>query len=350
MDPTQARLRSLVDTLCSDRCAGRAPGSRGGRAAREAVLSALRQAGLDPYEQAIPGCGGANVLASLPGDCDRFVLVSAHYDHLGQSGSRIYRGADDNAAAVSVLVEVARALAERRPGGRGVLIAAFDSEEPPYFMSESMGSEYFARHPSVPLSQIDLMIGMDLIGHRLGSGEDLPRPVSESLFVLGSERSRGTREQLVQSGLAVPGLRIRPLDATIIPPLSDYHAFMTREIPFLFLTAGRSRYYHTVNDTPETLDLPKMAATAAWLERLVRQTCRRPEDRLTYLPNACDDEGTLRTLLDVLTPLRKAHRQADSYFRSVSQLLAQCDRNGRLPEVLRPMQRLALGGLEKLVE
>lgn len=350
MDATQARLISLVETLCSDSCAGRAPGSRGGLAARATLVSALRQAGLDPYEQAIPGCGGANVLASLPGEIDRWVLVSAHYDHLGQSGSRIYRGADDNAAAVSVLVEVARELAARRPWGRGVLIAAFDSEEPPYFLTPAMGAEHFARHPPVPLSKIDLMIGMDLIGHRIGSGEPLPQAITESLFALGAERSRGTREQLAQIATAERGLCIRPLDAAIIPPLSDYHAFMTRDIPFLFLTAGRSRYYHTVNDTPDTLDLPKLAASARWLERLVRTTCARSEDRLIYQPDASDDHGTLRSLLDVLSPLRQQHRFAATYCNTATQLLAKCDRSGRLPDELRPAQMLLLGAIEKLVE
>lgn len=350
MDPRQARLLSLVETLCSDTCAGRAPGSRGGLAARSAVVTALRQAGLDPSEQAIPGCGGANVLAALPGDSDRWVLVSAHYDHLGASGSRIYRGADDNAAAVSVLVEVARSLAARRPWGRGVLIAAFDSEEPPYFMSPAMGSEHFARHPTVPLAKIDLMIGMDLIGHRVGGGQDLPSAVTESLFALGAERSRGTSEQLAQLATAERGLRVRPLDSAIMPPLSDYHAFLSREIPFLFLTAGRSRHYHTVSDTPETLDLPKIAASARWLERLVRQTCARDEDRLTYLPAGCDDHGSLRTLIDVLSPLCGGRGPADTYSSMASRLLPQCDRDGRLPDALRPSLTLLLGATEKLLE
>lgn len=72
---------------------------------------------------------------------------------------------------------------------------------------------------------------------------------------------------------AVLGVVAHSVDAETIPPLSDYAAFWQREIPFAFLTSGRSRLYHTPADTPEHLDWPKMAATARWLELFVRDAC-----------------------------------------------------------------------------
>src|SRR5262249_12585460 len=117
----RGEMRALVDVLCSERCAGRKPGTPEGLAARREVVTALSSAGLDPFEQDVPRCGGANVLATLPGDIDRWVLVGAHFDHLGKAGREVFWGADDNAAAVAILVEVARGLAARRPAGRGVI-------------------------------------------------------------------------------------------------------------------------------------------------------------------------------------------------------------------------------------
>src|SRR5262249_41004397 len=146
--------------------------------------------GLDPLVQTVPGCQGANVLATFPGRSDRWVLVAAHYDHLGTQEGLVYRGADDNAAAVAILVDVANAIARSRPEGRGVLFAACDAEEPPYFLSEAMGSVQFASQPIVPLDSIDLMICMDLVGHSLGP-EGLPADVRDTVFALGSERSAG---------------------------------------------------------------------------------------------------------------------------------------------------------------
>jgi Zn-dependent M28 family amino/carboxypeptidase len=71
----------------------------------------MRDAGLDPFEQPAPGCGGANVLARIEGNTSRFVVIGAHFDHLGRKGETAYWGADDNAAAVAILVEVAAAVA-----------------------------------------------------------------------------------------------------------------------------------------------------------------------------------------------------------------------------------------------
>jgi len=145
-------MRDLVAALCSDACAGRATGTEGGRRARGLVVGAFREAGLDPDEQAIPRCNGTNVLARIPGDVDRWVLVAAHYDHLGTLLGEVYRGADDNAAAVAILVELAHSLAVRPPTGRGVILAAFDAEEPPHFLTslESLGALAEALAPASP--------------------------------------------------------------------------------------------------------------------------------------------------------------------------------------------------------
>ncbi len=291
-------MRALVEALCSDACAGRAPGTPGGDTARALVVDALREAGLDPHEQRIPR--GANVLATIPGE--RYVLVAAHFDHLGKSGDQIFRGADDNAAAVAILVEVARGLANKRPDC-GVILAAFDAEEPPHFLSESMGSEYFARNPTVPLDRIDMMVCMDLVGHALGD-TGVPA-VSQTLFALGAERSVGTAARV--DAIEEPGVIVRRADAEIIPPLSDYAAFWDRSRPFLFLTGGRSRRYHTPDDTPEHLDWAKMAATARWLERFVRDACARPSVEFRAQR---DDVSTLDSVIAMLTPLADPRAQA----------------------------------------
>jgi Zn-dependent M28 family amino/carboxypeptidase len=321
-------MRELVDLLCSDDCAGRAPGTPGGRLARSHVINALRSSGLDPFEQPIPQHGGANVLAKIPGSSDRWPLVAAHYDHLGQTREGIYRGADDNAAAVAILVELAARLAANPPDGRGVIIAAFDAEEPPWFTTEGMGSQYFVRHPSVPLDRIDLMLCMDLVGHAMGP-EGLPGEVRDTVFALGSERSAGTGLLVDELARTEAGVIVRRADAGIIPPLSDYGPFWTRKIPFVFLTSGRSRTYHSVHDRPELLAWDKMAATARWLERLVRASCAR--DAAMAFQDRPDDASTLRSLIELTTALEPYAELAAAGRTMASSLLAACDREGRLP-------------------
>jgi hypothetical protein len=80
-------MKTLVEALCSERCAGRAPGPPEGAAARAEVVAALRGAGLDPFEQPVPGCRGANVLATLPGRTDRWVMLAAHLEGLVGAGT-----------------------------------------------------------------------------------------------------------------------------------------------------------------------------------------------------------------------------------------------------------------------
>lgn len=321
-------MQRIIEELCSPACAGRRPGTPGGLAARRLVRDALRDANLDPYEQPVERCNGANVLAVIPGSIDRYILVGAHFDHLGTIGRDVYWGADDNAAAVAILVEVARALAPEREG-RGVIIAAFDGEEPPHFMSGAMGSREFVRTNRLP---IDFMVCMDLVGHRFGSAL-VPDEVGASLFALGSERSAGTYELVTALKRTEPGVIVRPADAEIIPPLSDYEAFWAQRIPFLFLSAGRSRVYHTPEDTPDKLDYDKIAATARWLTRFVRAT--RTRAPIAFRDTSLD-RGTLDEVAEIVAALVPLSNDASRALRQVKELQSACDRSGRLPRSRRP--------------
>lgn len=342
-------VRDLVTALCSDVCAGRRTGTAGGREARRLIVDALRDVGLDPSEQPIAGNGGANVLATVQSaggeSDDRWVIVAAHYDHLGVSGRDVYRGADDNAAAVGILVAVARALAATRPEGRNVLIAAFDAEEPPYFAGPTMGSEHWVRSPTIALDRVDLMICMDLVGHALGPA-GMPAVVRDTVFALGAERSEGTSALLDSVAAVEPGVVVRRADAEIIDPLSDHASFWSRQIPFLFLSNGRSRVYHTPEDTADKLDWQKMGATARWLDRFVRIVCARPERRCEFRERR-DDASTLRTFLAITDPLRAMSAEARLGHDLARTLLAACDADGRL---LREDERLTMQGLANHLE
>lgn len=332
-------MRTLVERLCGPECAGRQPGTKEGAAARAEVVLALRAAGLDPYEQPVPACRGANVLATIPGSEPGFVVVGAHFDHLGRSGGDVYWGADDNAAAVAILVEAARALAKERDG-RGVIVAAFDGEEPPFFGSGAMGSEHFAAHAR---ERVDLMVCMDLVGHAFGPG-GVPGEVADSLFALGGERSAGTAAHLRGLARVEPGLVVRPVDADVIPPLSDYLPFWRRDVPFVFLSAGRSRVYHTPADTPDKLAWPKMEATARWLVRFVREA--RTRDPFAFEAGGRADRATLEEMDAVLAALEPVAPEAAFARAHVAGLAAACDARGHLP----PDRRDAVAGLVEMLE
>ncbi len=325
-------MRALIEALCSPECNGRAAGSPGGLLAKKYLLEAFRAAGAHPVEQRVPGCKGANILVPFRATgplADRWVVVGAHYDHLGHHGNHTFFGADDNAAAVAMIVEVAKSLGQQPPQGRSVLVIAFDGEEPPHFLSENMGSEYFVAHPTVPLANIDFMFCLDLVGHALGP-VGLPAQVRDSFFVLGAERSEGTAAHLEAVSKTVSGATARLVDAEVVSPMSDYHAFWKSKIPFAFLTCGRWQHYHKPTDTPDRLDYPKIAAMATWLERATRDAAAR-DDSMTFT-NGINDAATLRSLIEVMTAISTVSPVVADPLARAKALLTTCDANGRSPQ------------------
>ena len=320
-------MKETVDYLCSPSCLPRNPGTDGGIAARTYLRNRLESLGLEPigedgFDQPLPSIGGSNLLGMIPGNGDRYVLLAAHYDACGPDNP----GADDNAAAVAVVLTVAERLKNMRLD-RSVVIALFDAEEPPYFLTPAMGSQWFVDHPTVPLENIDMMICLDLVGHALGP-EELPRDVRESIFVLGAEKSVGTGE-IVRVIPEHEGILPRRIDNYIIPSLSDYDAFMNAEVPFLFYSVGRWEHYHMPSDTPDNLDYAKMAALADHLTDVVVALANR-DDQPKYVADGYDDEATISSLEDILASLGDISPDAEMAAMFVSGIKQSLEANGSL--------------------
>ena len=155
-------VRPHVEYLASPRLEGRGT-PRGKQLARDYICKQFEELRLEPlfgksgYFQDIPGPAGKRgertvlgrniggwIRGSDPALCDQFVILSAHYDHLGvDKQGRIYTGADDNAGSVAMMLEVARrfASAEKRPR-RSLVFLSCDLEEKLLW-----GSRWFVAHP-----------------------------------------------------------------------------------------------------------------------------------------------------------------------------------------------------------
>jgi hypothetical protein len=342
------RMSETVERLCSDELAGRRPGTPGGAAAARFVESRFAAIGLEPagedgYRQPIGRIGGTNLLGAVPGGRPGWVLLAAHFDHLGARAGKVYRGANDNAAGVAVLLEVAAALAGRgRRDARSVLICSFDAEEPPFFLGPTMGSQWFVDHPTIPVGEIDLMICLDLVGTALGP-PGIPAEVRESIFVQGAETSTGTAALL--DGLpTVAGIRPRHLPDWIIEPMSDQYAFRSARIPWVFYTVGRDARYHQPTDTPEHLDGRKMAALAIHLVHLV-EAAATSRGRRRYLDEPAGDDAAIASLRAVLRPLAVLDPTAGAALEMLDRIAPSLD-GGRLPADARNAVRAIVLGLE----
>lgn len=223
------------------------------------------QKSLDGRSAAPPGFNvGAFVPGTDPQRKDEWIIVNAHYDHLGVSMGRVYPGADDNASGTSMLLEVARHIAAH-PLQRSVAFVGFDYEE-----SMLWGSRWFIGHTPIPLERIKMCLTADMIGRSLG-GLGLP-----TVFIMGAEHSPVVRGAL--GSLHVPrGLEVAQLGADMIGTRSDYGPFRDERIPFLFFSTGEHPDYHTPGDTLDKLDVPKVARVSTLILELVTRLGDSPD-------------------------------------------------------------------------
>lgn len=304
------RLQQQVQLLASQEFLG-----RGYLSDRRKVADYLegeyRKLGLKPlfpadsFRQVIPAPGlsdrerpllGENVGGYLEGSDPElkgeFILLSAHYDHLGPLGKdRFYPGADDNAAAVAMVLEVARSLAEsEQKPRRSIAFVHFDLEE-----NLLWGSRWFAEHPPVPLKQIRLFMTADLIGRNL---MDLDWP---GLFVMGGENGDSLRT-LLDGIPEQQGLEVHPLGADIVGTRSDYGPFRDHEVPFLFFSSGQHRDYHRPTDTPEKIDYQKLRLVTMYIGECTRRSAEtgQPPKWVEKLQPEMKEVTTLLRVTEVL--------------------------------------------------
>jgi hypothetical protein len=308
------KLRRHIEFLAAEELKGRS--GAGARIAADYIRDHFKKLGLQPlfedgsYFQKIPGKSdengdkqvvGRNVAGWIPGSdpklVDEFVIVSAHYDHLGVRNGQVYRGADDNASGVSMMLEVARHLAamEKKPR-RSVVFVGFDLEERLLW-----GSRWFAAHSPWPIEKVKLFITADMIGRSLG---DLPLP---TVFVLGSEHAPSLSKTLDRVGRP-RGLEVARLGIDLVGTRSDYGPFRARKIPFLFFSTGEHPDYHTPRDVPERIDYEKVARVSGLVLRVTNDVANADDaPRWTDKPERNLDEA--RALNRIATLLLDADKQ-----------------------------------------
>lgn len=244
--------------LSSDALEGRKTGSRGSDSARAYIERAFTRAGLRSFEggyarrfsfrgrrDPAPRTG-INVVGYVAGlvDPSRFVVLSAHYDHLGVIDGQIYNGADDNASGVGALLAMSSWIA-RHPPRTSVIFVAFDAEE-----LGSQGARAFVADPPVAIDSILLDVNMDMVS----------RSSTGVLYAAGTHHSPALAPY-VQRAAARSSVTLRAGHDTPDLPTdedwtnsSDHGPFHTAGIPFLYFGVENHPDYHRPTDDIERVD------------------------------------------------------------------------------------------------
>jgi hypothetical protein len=256
-----ADLIEPVRDLAAPALEGREAGKPGGHAAGEYIAARLaklplKAAGSEGYFQPFQQ-GFRNILAQLPGSDPQqkasYVLVGAHYDHLGHGLRRkpgdapgpIYPGADDNASGSSGVLAVARALAILPEAPRrSILLVWWDGEE-----KGLLGSKHWTANPTLPLDHLSAVVNLDMIGALR----------QERLTVFGTRTGYGLRRLLCEQNRE--GSLLLDFSFAMLPN-ADHFPFFQRGIPVVFFNTGLHERYHQPSDDAAHVDADGMMRVA----------------------------------------------------------------------------------------
>ena len=191
------------------------------------------------------------------------VVISAHYDHLGNEGNRIFYGADDNASGTAAVLGVASVFDSLRQVGvrsrRSVLFVLFSGEE-----GGLLGSKYFVYNSPIPLNQLVADLNVDMVGRV----DDAHRKKTDYCYLLTNHESRKLQQLAERVNAESVHLSINEggYDTKNDPEQhfyrSDHYNFAKAGVPALFFTNGSHSDYHKPSDTPERINYDVLAKRA----------------------------------------------------------------------------------------
>ena len=271
-----ATLLEDLRALSADDMAGRAMGTDGAARARAYLARRFQAVGLTPlgrggdflHEFEAPAArngrrlAGVNLVGLVRGTRtpDRYLVVSAHYDHLGLRNGQVYNGANDNASGAAALAAIASHFLAHPPSA-SLLVVAFDGEE-----AGLLGARAFIRAPPVPLAAIAANINADMIG----------RDAAETLFVSGTARFPVLAPLVATVASTAPVRVVAGHDGLVAGEDdwtndSDQFAFMEAGIPAVYVGVDDRRYHHRPDDDFDTMMPAFYVGSVEVVIALVRQ-------------------------------------------------------------------------------
>lgn len=255
INPNQ--LASDLRTLSHDSLQGRLPGTKGSEMARAFIVRRLNELKVEPalsnFTQQFPlsvhgkPVSGSNIAGIIRGKQhpETYIVLSAHYDHLGIKNNKIYNGADDDASGVCAVLAIAEYFSVHKPE-RSILLTFFDAEE-----EGLRGSSYFVENPPVKLTDIVMNINLDMVSRN---------DKHDELIAVGTSYNPEFRKLLEplqsKSNVALIFGYDRPSMSEIEDwtMSSDHGPFHRHKIPFLYFGVIDHKDYHGPGDDFDKID------------------------------------------------------------------------------------------------
>jgi Zn-dependent M28 family amino/carboxypeptidase len=209
---------------------------------------------VDISNKLIPNHTARNVIAYLPAKrkTKKTIFFSAHYDHLGRMGAETYfPGGNDNASGSAILLSLATDF-KQNPSKYNLVFVGFAGEE-----AGLIGSHYYVNHPLFPLSRIEFLINLDI----MGSGEDGITAVNASLFPKEFKKLKKINKKM--------GL-LKTVNSRGPAANSDHYFFSEKGVPCFFIyTMGPNKNYHDIFDTYDELSFAEFEDLTRLIKRFI---------------------------------------------------------------------------------
>jgi len=221
-----------------------------------ALPKKLKKTSIDVHAELLPENKNknANVMGMVRGTAvpDSFIVISAHYDHLGRMGEEaLFPGASDNASGTAMLLQIAAQIAAK-PERYSVLFIAFSGEE-----AGLLGSAYYTNHPVVPLQKMRFLLNLDI----MGNAKDGVTVVNATEYPEAFRKLQAINTDKKY----LPEIRSRGKARN-----SDHYYFSEKGVPAFFMYSnGGPGYYHDIFDTPKSLELTNIDKAIALIQDFV---------------------------------------------------------------------------------
>lgn len=209
----------------------------------------------------------SNVLGILEGSDlkDEYVVLTAHYDHLGKRDDTIWYGADDDGSGTVTILELAKAFTKAKAAGKGprrsILFMMVSGEEKGLW-----GSDYYTLHPAYPLDKTTVNLNIDMIGRIDPSRKH--GDSSNYIYIVGDNKLSSDLKPISEainkkySKLELDYKYNDPGDAERIYYRSDHYNFAKNGVPVIFYFSGLHPDYHKPTDTPDKINYRLMQKRA----------------------------------------------------------------------------------------